>query len=75
MYFQLLFFNHFNVSLTALHYAVQFNAVECVKVLAASGFTTHVPSADDKGVTPLILAAELGFNEVLKVTNDSIKYI
>lgn len=53
------------IRFTALHYAVYVNSVKCVEFLVRNSYATHVPSADERGVTPLILASEFGYNEVL----------
>ena len=54
-------------SLTALHYAVLANSQQCTQLLVHNKYTTHVPSADDKSVTPLMIAADNGFNDIVQV--------
>ena len=58
---------YYNIRLTALHYAVAINSVACVQLLVSSGYTTHVPSADERSVTPLMMASENSFSDVLMV--------
>jgi ankyrin repeat protein len=53
--------------LTPLHYAVNVKSLECVQELVATPYIKHAPSADERGITPLILAAEFGFLEILKI--------
>ena len=54
-------------SLTALHYAVLANSQQCTQLLVHNKYITHVPSADDKSVTPLMIAADNGFNDIVQV--------
>ncbi len=58
----------FQYSLTALHYAVLVNSTQCVQHLVFRGSTiAHIPSADDKSQTPLMMAATNGHSDIINV--------
>ena len=60
----------FFARLTALHYAVQNNSVKSIQHLVSSFrhiATTHIPSADNLSLTPLMMAAKEGLTDALTV--------